>query len=48
MAIQIKQRANSWRIKIVDEEWEMETRKSLDDVLKKILDLKQEYGRLNQ
>jgi len=45
--IQIKQREDKWRLKIVEEEWEFNNKKDFDDSLKKILELKSKYGRLN-
>jgi len=48
MAIKIKQHAEKWRIEIEREEWEFDSRKDLDDNLKKILDIKEKKGRINK
>ncbi len=48
MAITIKQHGEKWRIAIESEEWEFDSRKSLDDNLKKILDIKEKNGRIKQ
>ena len=48
MAINIKQYQDKWRIEIEREEWEFESRKDLDDNLKKILDIKENKGRIKK
>ena len=47
MAITIKDRGDKWRVVIQQEEWEFDKRKTLDENLKKILDMKEKDGRIN-
>jgi len=44
--IKIKQHQQKWRIEIGDEIWEFPTRKEFEDFLKKLIDMKEKYGHL--
>lgn len=44
--IQIKQRTEGYRICVKEEEWEVKTRKELENILKILLDIKDKNGRL--
>ena len=44
--IKIKMHEHKWRIEIENEEWEIEDRKKFDETLKKLLDMKGEFGKI--
>jgi len=46
MAIKIKQHKTGYRLEIDNEEWEFESRKEMEKVLKIFLDLKELNGQL--
>lgn len=45
--ITVKQFEEKWRIKIDGEEWEVNPVGTLKEVLEKLIDLKERYGKLN-
>jgi len=45
--ITIKQKKDTWRLIVSNEEWEFKSRKELEKVLEELLDLKEGYGQLN-
>ena len=46
--IQVTMYEEKWRIKIIDETFEVDSRLNLDGVLKTILNLKESYGKIKK
>jgi len=46
MAIKIRQYGQKWRIELIDEDWEFDSRADMEKGLKTLLDLKQKKGQI--
>jgi len=46
--IKIKMFQEMWKIHIEEEVWQFETKKEFEETLKKLIDLKDKYGRLKR
>jgi hypothetical protein len=46
--IEIRLRNENWNLKILDEEWEFNSRFEMEQVLEKLLLMKDEFGRINR
>lgn len=43
--ITIKQQKENWRLELTNEEWKFNSESDMMDILKRIIDLKNKYGR---
>ena len=48
MAIKISQAGEKWRLAIIEEEWEFPSREKMEEELRRLLNMKETYGKVRK